>query len=415
LRVCDGGQERRGQRAASSGYIRLVFVLAGFLFVLALASQQSAWASPLLGPLRQTIPTRTPTSGPEPTATKRPTQRPTASATAGPSPTPSPTSTLVCQLFQQGVSPAGYAGVTDTYLDSWDKDANHGDDWRLRLRTGDVMAALVRFDLSVLPPDACVQLAELSVYVEQRSNEAPLAVSAYRVLRLWVDTEATWEEARQDEEWEVWGCNDMTEDRLGEAESTQTLGSIGALAWYTFDVTQMTQYWVASPDGNYGLILKAGGTSSVEYGLTSSDRRDNADKRPKLNVCYYLAPPTPTASPTPSATPRPAALEGVVWDDRNANGVFEPEEPTLPDVRVLLRTEQGATLAERTTDAQGRYSFSGLAPARYVVAVLAPNGYEPTTATEVLARPGPGVTLPVNFGLRWLGSGRVIVLPMITK
>jgi len=349
---------------------------------------------------------------------------PTMTPTEGATLTPSPTTTPFYQAFQQGISPIGYDGVSDTYIDNWDPRANHGTEWRLNLRSGDVEAGLIRFDLSILPPGCHVDRAELSVYVESRTNVANLPVTVHRVLRPWVDTEASWERAAAGDDWGTAGCNSTVSDRLSTSDDAQELGSKGTSEWwYDFDVTGMTRYWVEHPDENHGLILKAGAATSVEYRLVSSDRVTDSVWRPRLAVYYHIILPTPTHTATPqvTATPTqgptmvPGGIDGVVWDDLNGDSRRGEEEPPVPGVEVVLKSGDGVPLAQRFTDLQGYYAFTNLAPALYRVQAVCPTSYEPTTPDEVWAWPGPGVILPIDFGVRRVGGHAVVVLPMVLK
>jgi len=348
---------------------------------------------------------------------------PTVTPTDGPTLTPSPTPTPFHQVFQQGISPVGYAGVTDAYLHSWYPTTNFGTT-RVHVRTADVATGLIRFDLSLLPPGAQVERAELGVYVHWRTNTAIIPVSVHRVLRPWIEMEATWERAGQGDDWGLAGCNSTIIDRLEASDDTQQLGSKGVADWwYYFDVTGMTGYWLENPDENHGLILKAGAGPSVDYKLESSDHGSVPSQRPKLSVYYHVIPPTPsptatsqvTATPTLGPTMVPGGIDGVVWNDLNGDSLMGEEEPPVPGVEVVLKSGDGVPLAQRFTDFQGYYAFTNLAPALYRIQAVCPVGYEPTTPDEVWAWPGPGVILPIDFGVRWVGGHAVVVLPMVLK
>jgi len=346
---------------------------------------------------------------------------PTVTPTGVPMYTPTPTSTPLSMVFQYGVSPEiapgiEYEGVSDTYIDAWHKTINYGEGWKLKLRSGDVEAALIRFDLSFLPPGAYVVDAELGVYVIARSNTTNLPASTYRVLRPWVDTEATWEQATGDDAWDVAGCNDPVTDRVEAPDDSQVLGSKGISDWwYYFDVSDMVSHWVAHPEANAGLILKAGESASVEYKLAASDcPGGESDHRPKLRVRYYLLAATPTATATATETPE-GEVSGVVWNDTDGNGLMGEGEPALLDVEVALKDDGGAPLEQCLTDVDGYYAFSDLASTWYRVCVLYPSAYEPTTPHEVRVWPGSGVITRVNFGIREISESHTIFLPMVVK
>ena len=71
----------------------------------------------------------------------------------------------------------------------------------------------------------------------------------------------------------------------------------------------------------------------------------------------------------------PSSISGRVIADVNGNGIFDAGDQLLPAVAVQLRDAAGMLLATAETDAQGRYSFDGLAPGVYGVEELQPDGY----------------------------------------
>lgn len=68
-----------------------------------------------------------------------------------------------------------------------------------------------------------------------------------------------------------------------------------------------------------------------------------------------------------------------VWRDDNKNGLQDSCEPGVKGVVVKLRDKDGNVIATTTTDANGYYKFSNLAPGNYVVDFDAPAGYGFTT------------------------------------
>jgi serine-aspartate repeat-containing protein C/D/E len=72
---------------------------------------------------------------------------------------------------------------------------------------------------------------------------------------------------------------------------------------------------------------------------------------------------------------QPAIIEGVVHTDPDRDCVFDEDESPIVGVRIVLRDESGAAVAETITDAAGRYRFEGLAPGRYSVHQSQPEGF----------------------------------------
>jgi hypothetical protein len=72
---------------------------------------------------------------------------------------------------------------------------------------------------------------------------------------------------------------------------------------------------------------------------------------------------------------RTYSLSGYVFVDQNNDGLINMGETAIEGVRIVLTNEQGVFVAEAFTDAQGSYTFSGLAEGRYFVTQIQPNGY----------------------------------------
>ncbi|HEY52977.1 MAG TPA: DNRLRE domain-containing protein [Caldilineae bacterium] len=251
-------------------------------------------------PLATATPTATPRGTATPTPTVSPTVTPTPTATPTrthltyyhylpslqqrhPPPTPEPT-TLV---LQPGV--AGYDGVVDTYINAWDPQANYAKVDRLRLRQTDIMAPLIRFDLSTLPSEAHIVEAQLSLWSFNRSNDNPATVGVYLLNRTWHEEQATWLHATATQAWSIPGANAAPDDR--NATSYVTTEVSETKRWYDWDVTAMVQNWVRNPEDDNGVILKAFAIPKVQYDFASSEYNTPA-ARPKLTIRYWTPPPT---------------------------------------------------------------------------------------------------------------------------
>ena len=70
-----------------------------------------------------------------------------------------------------------------------------------------------------------------------------------------------------------------------------------------------------------------------------------------------------------------ACLGNRAWQDNNANGVQETNEPGLAGVNVTLTTLAGHVLATQVTVADGHYQFCTLDPGQYVVQFTPPTGF----------------------------------------
>jgi protocatechuate 3,4-dioxygenase beta subunit len=73
----------------------------------------------------------------------------------------------------------------------------------------------------------------------------------------------------------------------------------------------------------------------------------------------------------------PASIAGTVFVDNNGSGEYQPGDPLVPNVTVDLLNAAGTQVAQTTTNANGAYSFTGLAPGTYSVQDVQPAGYIP--------------------------------------
>ncbi|MGH9223908.1 MAG: SdrD B-like domain-containing protein [Acidimicrobiales bacterium] len=118
-----------------------------------------------------------------------------------------------------------------------------------------------------------------------------------------------------------------------------------------------------------------------------------------------------------------ATVGDLVWSDRNRDGSQSPVEPGIAGVRVRLAhpgpdgtvgTADDQVVATRTTDGAGAYSFTGLAPGTYQVAVEAAtlppfveavSGTSPRTVTVAAGEQ----RTDVDFGYRFLERATLAV------
>ncbi len=94
-------------------------------------------------------------------------------------------------------------------------------------------------------------------------------------------------------------------------------------------------------------------------------------------------------------------IAGQVFEDFNANGERDEGEPLLSNVLVTLRGEKDSLVIRRITNEYGRFEFRDLAPGRYTLTEINPEGYPlSTTPDEVdVLIEGP-MPVEVHFGDR---------------
>ncbi len=108
------------------------------------------------------------------------------------------------------------------------------------------------------------------------------------------------------------------------------------------------------------------------------------------NTATSTATPPPTVTSAPAETPTttlspspPSLISGMVFDDRDGDGVRDPDEPGIGGVPVALDGE-----VVGTTDSGGRFSLPLSGPCRALLAIVPPAGWqwagEPLITDEVI-------------------------------
>lgn len=116
------------------------------------------------------------------------------------------------------------------------------------------------------------------------------------------------------------------------------------------------------------------------------------------------ATPVPTATVAPETTPAaPAgegAIQGIVYFDRDQNGVYDGAlEPGIAGVVVTLYAQDRTQLAETTTNFRGQFEFTNLAPGIYVVVETDPPNFLSSTPNNYTVRVLGATPIPqVLFG-----------------
>lgn len=255
-------------------------------------------------------PTHTVTNTPGPSNT--PSITPTASNTPVNSPTPTATET---PLATATIAP-GFASLhptEDTYIYAWYPTTNYYWLDTVNVRAGNVSGALLKFDLSSIPAGATITTATLRLYTTYRTNVNSIEIAAYKLLRDWSNTGATWNSYDGSNAWGTAGADGAT-DRSATADDSTTVSNVDA--WYEWDITTMAAAWHAAPGSNYGVILKAPSEAlgSVSYSFASRDRATSSIW-PELYIVYAL--PTNTPTYTPTATPTPSNTPTVTSTPTN--------------------------------------------------------------------------------------------------
>lgn len=219
--------------------------------------------------------------------------------------TPEPGAALM--VLQQGFD--GYYGTEDTTLRADFPELNFSSTWYLHLGYKAKDSALLKFDLSPIPPGSKIICAGIHLFAERFSGEPDfrIDVSMFYVKRPWVSTQATWWWWEGISPWTVGGCNGIA-DRSQVPLAVVPVQTV--YHWYEFPVTDLVRSWYNGSLPNNGVSLHASHQSITDTQTIWFDSADDVnfdgslEHRPKL-VILYVPPPTPTPTATPTSTNTP--------------------------------------------------------------------------------------------------------------
>ena len=102
-------------------------------------------------------------------------------------------------------------------------------------------------------------------------------------------------------------------------------------------------------------------------------------------------------------------VSGTVYVDANGNGIQNADEPGISGVTVTLLDENGSSVDNTTTGADGAYSFTSVTSGSYTVKETDPSGYASTSPNSVPVSVSAGGSASASFGDQEQGtvSGRV--------
>ena len=97
------------------------------------------------------------------------------------------------------------------------------------------------------------------------------------------------------------------------------------------------------------------------------------------------------------------SVRGLVYQDWDEDGEWDPEEPALAGATLSLVDAQGATVGSALTDDDGLYRFKNVQPGEYTLIETPPLGYSSLGETQVRVTVQAHEVSVVNFGnVLWL-------------
>ncbi|HUT14786.1 MAG TPA: DNRLRE domain-containing protein [Anaerolineae bacterium] len=241
----------------------------------------------------------------------------------------------------------GDGGCEDTHIDKYNPGVGHPSDGQLQMGSKQRHAAIIKFDVSPIPPDADIEWAKLELFsVAWSGPTASLSVGVYHISRTNVISEVTWNEASDGHPWGMAGCEDATSDRRLWPEDTRLVN--GILQWSDWDVSGVVREWVNDGLANSGLLIRAEKSWDNDSFRFDSSESAAADRRPRLVVRYQGAPPihtpTPTATGTPTSTPT-----GTPTPTKTNTRTPTPTDTSTPTLTPTLTKTYTPTLTPTDT------------------------------------------------------------------
>ena len=188
------------------------------------------------------------------------------------------------------LQPDGAAGE-DTYLRSDSATSNYSTLTTLRAGESNAVAsvnrALLRFSATSLPGSIRITSVGLSLNVLEDISSNARTMRVFRLLRLWVESEATWNIWKTANNWSTAGgfhANDCEQTDIGSVALSATEG-VGS--WITIPLSINSRVDLGLING---LMLKMDTENDDMYGFCSSDHA-TAENRPKLEITYRFLNP----------------------------------------------------------------------------------------------------------------------------
>jgi hypothetical protein len=191
---------------------------------------------------------------------------------------------IVSMAFQDGMFPhVSYAGTTDTKIAAKKASTNYGTSTTFDIDGSPDIAALLRWDVSLIPSDGVIVSAAIELNV---TNATKHAYELYALEQAWDELSATWQQAAAGRSWSAAGANGAGD------HGAHALGQLGAASEGIERIelneagVAAVQAWINDPQLNHGVLIKNYTNSD---GVDISSREvSNAALRPKLIINYHV-------------------------------------------------------------------------------------------------------------------------------
>jgi hypothetical protein len=157
----------------------------------------------------------------------------------------------------------------DNWIESWNPNTNLGTNSYLQAfhDAVDTSSSILIFDLSTLPEDFFA--TEALLYIRTREVGTPNSISVYGIKVSWTELGSTWNSRNGADNWTTPGLGSGT-DRDASPHDTASVSS--ANTWYSLDITDLLNEWVAGSRSNFGVLIQG---LNVTTSINFSSREHN--------------------------------------------------------------------------------------------------------------------------------------------
>lgn len=147
--------------------------------------------------------------------------------------------------------------------------------------------ALIKFDLSSIPGDATIDSVSLVLNQNDGGNGTD-TIDVYRLLRNWVESQATWNSYSTGNAWSSAGAAFNNADRSSTlSASLSVTTSTGDKAWTSAQLVTDVQNIIDSVNANYGWVFVMNTITQLRYHAFRSAEYGEAGERPRITITYH--------------------------------------------------------------------------------------------------------------------------------
>lgn len=147
---------------------------------------------------------------------------------------------------------------------------------------------LLYFDMSSVPAGSTINSATLYLrHFNSDYADNARTMQVYRVIRAWVENQATWNVAKTGTNWGTAGCNNTTTDYDSTSLGSRLISATEAAGWKTWTLDAAVIQDIVDGDVDYeGFLLRSGTQSNDAQAYRSKDYGTNT---PYLQVDYTVS------------------------------------------------------------------------------------------------------------------------------